>query len=432
MKRELLKFKNFWLKNYVEIIFFTCYLILLILIRIIIPNEWVLWKLGYESDNEFYYMMAENISCIFDRIIISPFCYRVFQPFIIYILPFDIKLSFTVIGFISYYLLGIVLYYTLRIHFDKIYSLLGMLLFIIFIECSINFLYVEFSAVYNVDGLTYLFFICCFYAILKRKNILYAIFLVLGVLTKESILFTIPVFFLYNYYVDNNKLKLKKGLKSLLRNFKFILPAIISVLIVRLVVVPLPIPEHYVWYMGYNETDYLSLDYFKMMINREISFFFIEDGFYWYIFKVWGILPIFLLLNKTEDIWKWIRIYGIFIFCAYLQLIIGKTDFRARFLYIAYYPVIYLSVLGIKRINELLGTYIQNSNNQIFTIKIKRKKDYLINYWFFFIIIVYMILYSYFYIIGVLIIIASLLAFQIARVFMDFNNKNIGFFQYKI
>ncbi|MFW9988186.1 MAG: hypothetical protein ACFFC3_05980 [Candidatus Odinarchaeota archaeon] len=67
-------------------------------------------NLGYESDNEFYYMMAEDISCIFRRIIISPFCYRVLQPFIIYILPFDIKLSFTVIGFISYYLLGILLY----------------------------------------------------------------------------------------------------------------------------------------------------------------------------------------------------------------------------------------------------------------------------------------------------------------------------------
>ncbi|MFW9988185.1 MAG: hypothetical protein ACFFC3_05975 [Candidatus Odinarchaeota archaeon] len=203
-------------------------------------------------------------------------------------------------------------------------------------------------------------------------------------------------------------------------------------MIVRFLVIPLPIPEHHVWYMGYYETDYLSLDFFIMMINRERYIFFHGDGFSWYIFGAWGILPLLLLLNKTEDIWKWVRIYSIFIFCAYLQLIIGKTDFRARFLYIAYYPIIYLSVLGIKRINELLASYIQNSNNQIFAIQIKRTKDYLINYWFFFIVIVYVIVYYYLYITGVLIIIASLLAFQIAFFFIDYNNNNIGIFKYNI
>jgi len=63
--------------------------------------------------------------------------------------------------------------------------------------------------------------------------------------------------------------------------------------------------------------------------------------------------------------WKWIRIYGIFICCVYLQLILALTDFRARLLFIAYYPIIYLSMLGIKRIVDLLGNYIQKSNEQI-------------------------------------------------------------------
>ncbi|NVM35970.1 MAG: hypothetical protein HWN81_10260 [Candidatus Lokiarchaeota archaeon] len=427
LKRMFKKVKNILLKIKIEIIVFICYFILLIIIRIIIPNSWILWSLGYESDNEFYYMMAEDITCIFDRIIISPFCYRILEPFLIYILPFDIKLSFTLIGFISYFLIGIMLYLTLRIHFNKIYSILGLILFIIYIECTNNFLYVEFAAVYNVDPLTYLFFICCFYAILKRNKILYAIFLFLGVLTKECILFTIPVFFLYDYYRNYNKFKIKNGIKSFLKNSKYILPAIFSFLLLRLIVIPLPIPEHYVWYMGYHETDYMSFEFFLMMINREIDMF-KGDGFSWYIFGAWGILPIFCLFNNTEDIWKWVRIYGIFICCAYIQLIIGKTYFRARFLYVAYYPIIYLSVLGIKRINDLIGNYIQKSKNQIYIIGIKKKKkDFHNNFLFFYIVIVFMIVYYYLFITGVIIIIASLLSFQIVYVFLNFNNMSSEF-----
>lgn len=312
-------------------------------------------------------MMAQDISCIFERKIIAPFCYRILMPFLVCILPFNIEFSFATIGFISYYLLGIMLYFTLRIHFNRNYSILGLSLFCIFIEFTTDFLFVEFGAVYLIDPLAYLLFICCFYAILKHNDKLYAIFLFLGVITKESVLFTIPVFFIYNYYRNHDKFEIKNGIKSFYRNTKFILPALLSFLLLRLVIIPLPVSEHYVWYIGYQQTDYMSLEYFLMMIQHEIDLF-KSNGFYFYTFGVWSILPIFCLFNKIEDVWKWIRIYGFFMFCVYLQLIMALTDFRARLLYIAYYPIIYLSVLGIKRLVDLLGNYIQKSNEQILII----------------------------------------------------------------
>ncbi len=364
MKRLLEKVKEILLRFKVEIVIFVCYFVFLLVLRIIIPISWILWSLGYESDNEFYYMMAQDITCIFERKIIPPFSYRILVPLLVYILPFNIEFSFAIIGFISYYLMGIILYFTLRVHFNKNYSIIGLILFIVFIESTTDFLFVEFGAVYLIDPLAYLFFICCFYAILKQNSKLYGIFLFLGVLTKESILFTIPVFFLYDYYRNHDKFEYKNGMKSIFRNTKYILPAIFTFLLLRLFIIPLPVSEHYVWYLGYQQTDYMSFEYFVMMIQHEIALF-KSDGFYFYTFGVWSVLPILCLFNKIEDVWKWIRIYGIFMCCVHLQLIMALTDFRARLLYIAYYPIIYLSVLGIKRIVDLLGNYFQKSNEQI-------------------------------------------------------------------
>ena len=372
MKKLLEKVKEILLSFKLEIVIFVSYFIFLLFMRIIIPISYVLWNLGYEIDNEFYYLMAQDITYIFKKKIMQPFCYRILLPFLVYLLPFNITFSFALIGFISYYLLGILLYFTLRIHFNEIYSILGLILFIVFIEFTFYFLFVEFGAVYLIDPLAFLFFICCFYAILKQKNKLYGIFLFFGVLTKESVLFTIPVFFLYNYYRKHDKFEIKNGIKSIIRNTNYILPAIFSFLLLRLVVNPLPVSEHYIWYLEYHQTEYMSFEYFLMMIQREITLF-KSEGFYFYTFGTWSILPIFCLFNKVEDVWKWIKIYGIFMCCVYLQLIMAFG--RARLLYIAYYPIIYLSVLGIKRIVDLLGNYIQKSNEQIYIIGFKKNKE---------------------------------------------------------
>ena len=45
---------------------------------------------------------------------------------------------------------------------------------------------------------------------------------------------------------------------------------------------------------------------------------------------------------------EWIKVYGIFICCVYAQIILAWG--RSRLILIAYYPVIFLSTMGIERV----------------------------------------------------------------------------------
>ena len=163
----------------IELIIFALYFFFLFYLRNLFPFDYSLNLNGEELDWEFYYMMASDPAVIFNKKIIPPFCYRILVPFLVSTLPFDIAFSFNLIAFISFYLLGIIFYFTLRIHFNKVYSVIGFMFLWIIMLAARDFVEDAFTFGYTVEASTLFFFICCFYAILKQNKKLYAIFLFL-------------------------------------------------------------------------------------------------------------------------------------------------------------------------------------------------------------------------------------------------------------
>jgi len=336
-------------RNRFEIIIFTIYIIYISIFRIVISPDYVLYSEG-EYDWEFYYKMSNDITLIFKREIVVPFCYRVFYPFVVYLLPFNPLFSFSVISFISFILMGIILYYTLRLHFSKAYSAGGLGFLCLFMISSMEFIIMPFYIGFMVDPLVHLFVICCFYAILTSKKRLYMIFLFLGVLTKESVVLTIPVFFLCNLYREQKTATFKQVLDSIYKNIKFVLPSIFFLLVLRLIVYPLPIQEHSLWYEYYMHDDYLSIGFFISVIQDHL-----EDPFEFILgctFLSWSVTFLFLFFNSKKNWFNWFKIYGVFMFCVYLQILMSAHI--PRVLLIAFYPMIAISILGYKQVIDYL------------------------------------------------------------------------------
>ena len=342
----LSKFKEFAMRNLCEIITFTLYLIFLFILRYIVflQPPYVLYSEG-EYDWEFYYRMSNDITLIFQREIIVPFCYRVLYPFIVYLLPFHPLFSFNVITFMAFLLMGIILYYTLRLHFSKTYSVIGLVFLSAFMCASSEFFMMPFHFGYAIDALANLFFICCFYAILTSKKKLYMILLFFGVLTKENVLLTVIVFFFVNYYEDHQTLKFKQFLTSIYKNVKYVLPSIFILIVLRLIIVPLPVLEHPTWSALWGG-DYLSLGFFIYHIQQHLLY--PLSTIIALTYGAWSITFIFLFFNSKKNWMNWLKIYGVFVCVVYLQLLFGAHIVRT--IIIAYYPMIVFSVFGFKHI----------------------------------------------------------------------------------
>ena len=348
-------------RNRFEIIIFTIYIIYISIFRIVISSDYVLFSEG-EYDWEFYYKMSNDITLIFKREIVVPFCYRVFYPFMVYLLPFDPLFSFSLISYMSFILMGIMMYYTLRLHFSKTYSAGGLGFLCLFMISSTEFIFMPFYIGFMIDPLVYLFVICCFYAILTSKKSLYMIFLFLGVLTKESVVLTIPVFLLCNVYQEENTAQLRQILSSIYKNIKYVLPSICILLVLRLIVYPLPIQEHSLWYEYYMYDDYLSMGFFISVIQDHL-----EDPFEFILgctVLSWSVTFLFSFFNSKKNWFNWLKVYGVFMCFVYLQILVSAHVPRA--LLIAFYPMIAISILGYKQIIDYITEKTKQGEIQFF------------------------------------------------------------------
>jgi len=360
LKETILKYK-------IEIIIYSCYFLYLLFIRIITPlQDWPNIENG-DTDPTYYYKMSKDITSIFKGEIIQPFCYRPLVPFLTSLLPFDLIINYSIIHFISFYLIGILLYHTLRLRFNKSHSAVG-----IFILCYINtlngtyaFMRLFFYHAFMIDSLVFLFLILCFYCILSSNNKLYAIFLCIGILAKEVVLFTIPVFLVYNV-IEVNKLNTLKELsnkrflislvrkkfivnklKLILKYSIFIIPAIIVFIIFRIVPTPAPLSDSPFFYRYYQGYDYMSIEWIKVQINRRINEIKYGYDFIFYTIGIWGIIPsILLIFNKQEEFIRWFKLYSIFMVLIYAQLIFGYSGYRL--MYAGIFPIIFLGISGLQ------------------------------------------------------------------------------------
>jgi len=360
----LKKIKENILKYKIEIIIFAVFFLYLIVIRIITP---IIGSAGYlkigegDLDWDFYIRMSKDITSIFKREIIAPFCYRPLMPFLASLLPFSLQINYALLVFISIYLTGIILYFTLRINFNKIVSFIGLVIF-----CYLNymiliyqhitpsdygFFLIYFHEIYNVDSLSLFFIMLCFYCILAGKKKGYSIFLVLGILTKESAIFTIPVFLLYTFLMrdrfENKKIRLHKYFKNLL----YIIPGILAYVLIRIIVQPDSLSNWPRWYVFYGNSEYFSFEMIIRFIKIRYEGFLHRDGLYYWTVGTWGISLIYLIsLNTGKKIFDWIKLYGIFMILTYSQMFLAIAT--TKFFYYGFFPMIFLALSGLNRIVE--------------------------------------------------------------------------------
>ena len=352
-----MKIKTKILSYSFEIIVFSLFLVYLIYVRIIIP---IAVPSGFTwFDWDFYIHMARDPLVIFRGEVIAPFCYRPLVPFLAWVMPFDLQLNFALINFIAPFLTGIVLYFTLRLYFDRVMSVFGL-----FFYCLLNhllpgipsfqshyFFYVYFYLNYMVDPLAFFFLMCCFYSILKSNNKLYCIFLTLGVLTKEVVLFTIPVYIIFLYIKQEEGVKFKTKILEILKNSLYLLPSIGIFILIRLITVPDSINNYLYWSNLYEGNEYLSIEMILIFVNLRIEDLSLGYGFFEYITGIWGIYTFILFFfNKKKEFFDWVKLYSIFMILIYLQLFLGFA--RTRPIYYGFFPMIFLSISGLNRIYE--------------------------------------------------------------------------------
>ncbi|MFX1490236.1 MAG: hypothetical protein ACFFBI_13880, partial [Promethearchaeota archaeon] len=327
-----MKIKEMILKYKVELIVFSLFLIYLICIRIVIPIAIPLPPGTTWFDWDFYIHMAKDPLAIFKHEVIPPFCYRPLVSLLAWAIPLDLQLSFALINFVAIYLTGIVLYFTLRLHFNKVISVVGLVFF-----CLLNYMIpgipsfknyyffnVYFYLNYMVDPLAYFFLMCCFYSILKSNNKLYCIFLTLGVLTKEVVLFTIPVYLIYLYMKQEKGVIFKKKVLEVLKCSIYLLPSVGIFILIHLIVVPdsiNPIDYPY-WFNLYQGNKYFSLQMILIFIKLRLDELSLGYGFLQYTIGIWGIHTFILFFfNKKKVFFNWVKLYLIFMILVYLQLL---------------------------------------------------------------------------------------------------------------
>jgi hypothetical protein len=162
-------------------------------------------------DSSFYLLMSFNPF----QTVSDPYTYRLLTPLLVYLLPLNHLSGFTLINSAGITATGVLLYYYLKkLEFSPLISLLG-LTFFFFSPMVIYSLY----NIALVDSLSFLFFLLAFYAILVENDKIYIIALILGVLNKETILLTLPFYFLYNLKNNGRVNAIKKTILMLTISF---------------------------------------------------------------------------------------------------------------------------------------------------------------------------------------------------------------------
>lgn len=319
-----------------------------------------------DKDHSKYLQMAENPLGALNNTIPAPFCYRILVPILAWILPFDLITNFHIITLISLSLAAFVLYLIIRENFNKCLSFSSVFLFFSIKYCAPYLLY----NIYLVDSLLLFLLLLSFWAIIKSKRKLYSLSLSVGVLCKEVILFTIPVFIIFillfndkhkhidilnseeNSYNSKTfsiylKIDQREKFSTILNCILTILPSIIIFFIIRYYITPISANQS----ISYQSDNYFYL--FNQVTAVRIERF-RNDWMYQlfsYTFYSWGFLiPIFLIFIKKKYLISWLKKYLIFVILVYAQTLIAVNTMRL--IVIGFYPVIDLSIYGMDTLHK--------------------------------------------------------------------------------
>lgn len=267
----------------------------------------------------------------------APYAYRIFVPLLVSLIPISHILSFEILNFLGLFLTNLTLYYLLKLDFDKLLSLSGVIIFQS-LEFAVRFLIFDF---YLADSFAFFFITISFFLIKQKKYLYYSLILFLGVLTKETIIFTIPFFLISLFEKNHQSRNDTQNLKEKLLISLYIVPGLIAFFILRLLI---PIDENY------------EYSYIQLLMDIGIPHILnIINLLYRLSIRPWGLILIILILFNfnhkyiKECFFKNIK-YLFFIIMCYLQLLFAVNI--ERLIIYAFYPMIYFSLLGIDKISN--------------------------------------------------------------------------------
>jgi hypothetical protein len=154
---------------------------------------------------------------------IAPFCWRFLNPLIAHFLPFDVDTNFLVITLSEIFLVGVLIYCTLRKWgFRQYYALAGVIFFMGIPEAVRG----PIGMVWHVDQVTWLFIIATIYLLLIKQPVWASLALAAGIAGKDVVILGAPLYYLLyaDRIVDRDKLW---------RGVLFALPAAIAFMAIR-------------------------------------------------------------------------------------------------------------------------------------------------------------------------------------------------------
>lgn len=295
-------------------------------------------------DHHKYLRMAKNNPFDFH---IAPFCWRVFVPTLAKILPFGIENNFKVISFLSIAFTGFFMFKIgQKIFSDTVYAFSMMFGYFSLVLATKYVLY-DF---WLPDAFSFLLIVSGIYAILIRNDLLFILITILGALTKEIVLFILPL----HYSLTTNKIF---DFKLIKRTILVSLPAVFTFVMIRILIPSLNENVAYVSSLPIEVTivhlessNYSYIDAFNQVIRYRIQNF--SPGLIHQItlmpFLIYLLFPVFDL----KSLLNWGLRFLPFVFLVYLQILFAiNTD---RLVVAAFPAILIVAILGLQNLINYL------------------------------------------------------------------------------
>lgn len=298
---------------------------------------------GYPWDHHKYLWMAVN-NLDFH---IAPFCWRIFVPFLASILPFEISINFKLISLISVMLTGFFVFKIGQKLFNDNILSLSMMIGYFSISYAVKYVIYDF---WLPDAFAILLMTSGIYFILQKKDSAFLIVMTIGALTKESVLFVLPLYYSLNAekFID---------LKILKKTISISLIPIIVLIIIRLIIPSLNSNLEYLQTLPtqlkivqYNSSEYNLKYLIREIATKKIMSFnlYFLYRITLYTFLIYFVLAFFDLKTIKSLLFRFFP----FILLVYLQIFFAENE--ERLVSIVFLPILILSISGQQKLFSVL------------------------------------------------------------------------------
>ncbi len=297
-------------------------------------------------DHHKYIYMAQHNPLDFH---IAPFCWRLLNPLLASLLPFDVDTNFMVVMLIQILLTAVMVYFMLKAAgFSQIAALTGMFLYWGLTQATKGPL----NMVWLADPLTHLFLVTTIFLILGKRPVWAALVLAIGCLSKEVMILAAPLY----YLLTAERLL---DWKQLRRGILFGLPALAVFLGMRALIPERGFDPAYTSTLPHNVASayYGHLGYGYWQSAREVVRYKIKEFSGWQLraltvntFGVVVLLPFFAIRKNREPALRWAP----FVALVYVAMLLFSGSYE-RPLVFCFPAVLIMGLNGLERLSSLTG-----------------------------------------------------------------------------